>query len=58
MPGRTGDLGFLPGIDELGGAARLHGDEGGIHVADRRLLGTEAAADPGLFHPDAALGDS
>ena len=58
MPGRTGNLGFLPGVDELAGAAGFPGDKGGIHLAHRRLLGTEAAADAGLLHPHHALGDA
>ena len=58
VPGRTGDLGFLPGIDKFGGLSRLHGDKGRVDLADRRLLGSEAAADTRLFHADPAFGDA
>ena len=58
VAGGTGDLAFLPGIDQLGRAAGFEGDKSGIHLAHRSLLGAKAAADAGLFHPDAALGDA
>ena len=58
VAGRTGDLGFLTGVDDSCGSAGLHGNEGRIHIAHRRLLGAEAAADPGFFHADLALGNA
>ena len=57
VPGRTGDLALLPGIADLCGPSGLHGHKGRVDIAGRRLLGPESAADPGLFHPDAALGE-
>ena len=58
MAGAAGGLGFLPGVDQLGGAPGLEGDESGIHLAHGCLLGPEATADAGLLHPDAAFGDA
>ena len=57
VPRAAGDLGFLPGIDQLGRAAGLHCDKGGVDLADGGLLGAEAATDPRLLHPDAAHRD-
>src|SRR5699024_623484 len=58
MAGAARGLGLFPGVDQFGGAAGLQGDKGGVDLADGGLLGPEAAADAGLFHPDAALGDA
>ena len=58
MPGRAGNLGFLPGINQFCRPAGLHGYESRIDLADSCLLGAEAASDPGLFHTDSAFGNA
>ena len=57
VAGGGGDLALLPGVDHLGGAAGLPGDQGGVYLGHHRLLGSEAAADAGLLHVDLGLGD-
>ena len=58
VPGRTGNLGFFARINQLGGAARLHGDKGGVDITHCCLLCAKPTANSGLFHPNAALRDS
>ena len=52
-----GDLALVPAEDDLAGLFGFPCHKGGVDLADRGLLGAEAAADAGLGHPDHRLGD-
>ena len=58
MTRRTAGLGLFSCEHAHRGAARLHRDERGVHLAHCGLLRTEAAADARLFHANAALRDA
>ena len=57
MPGGGGNLALLPGVDHPGRAAGFPGHKGRVHLRHHRLLGTEAAADSGLFYMNHGLRD-
>ena len=48
-------LALLTGEAQAGGAAGLHGNKSGVHLAHGALLCAEAAADAGLDDPDVGL---
>ena len=58
MARRTAGLGLFSCEHAHRGAARLHRDERGVHLAHCGLLRAEAAADARLFHANAALRDA
>ena len=58
MARRTAGLGLFSREDAHRGAARLHRDERGVHLAYRSLLRAETASDARLFHANAALRDA
>ena len=57
MAGAAGGLALPAAVYQPGSLAGLPGDEGRVHLRHGGLLGAEAAAHPGLFHPDLALGN-
>ena len=58
MARRTAGLGLFSCEHAHRGAARLHRDERGVHLAYRGLLRAETAADARLLHANAALRDA
>ena len=57
MAGTARCLALSTGEDHAGGPTGLPGHKGGVNLGNAGLLGTKAAADAGLFHPDLTLGD-
>ena len=54
---RGGRLTFHPAENDLGGLFGFPGHKGGVYLADRCLLGTKAAAHPGLGNTHHGFGD-
>ena len=52
MAGRGSNLGLVAAVNDLCGLSCLHGNDGRVNLCDYSLLGSEAAADPGLDHTD------